>query len=186
MGLDCQADKHPFSAHPKPQLQHSWQYSTSCLVLVSWHLYRLVMSGVVPPNQVPLGPHYSHFYLLHTAAVDHLIMLDPATDRASQAGSCSFYSYTSNQAIFCLWKWNFITLKCSVSTSCFHWLVFLFVFCRLRIFYIFKLAYLLCFSVLLCVDINKGIDSQNGLHTVIRQHHSISPLLHFSEGNSPQ
>lgn len=43
------------------------------------------MSGVVPPNQVPLRPHYSHFYLLHTAAVHHLMMLDPATVGAMQA-----------------------------------------------------------------------------------------------------
>lgn len=119
MGLDCQADKHPFSAHPKPQLQHSWQYilSSACFLAP----IQTCNEWSRPPNQVPLGPHYSHFYLLHTAAVDHLIMLDPATDRASQAGSCSFYSYTSNKAIFCLWKWNFITLKCHVFIGLFFW-----------------------------------------------------------------
>lgn len=74
---------------PTPSLSCSAVGGTSCLVLVSWHPYRLVMSGVDPPNQVPFRPHYSHFYLLHIAAVHHLMMLDPATDGARQAGSCS-------------------------------------------------------------------------------------------------
>lgn len=72
---------------PPPSLSCNAVGSTSSLVLVSWHRNRLVMSGVVPPtNQVPLRPHYSHFYLLHAAAVHHLMMLDPASDGAKAGG----------------------------------------------------------------------------------------------------
>ena len=82
------------------------------------------MSGVVPPNQVPLRPHYSHFYLLHTAAVHHLMMLDPATNGARRTGSCSLSGFTSNQTIFFPLKQNAITLKGYVSILFFHGLVF--------------------------------------------------------------
>lgn len=107
-------------------------------MLVSWHPYRLIMSGVVPPNQVPLRPHYSHFYLLHTAAVHHLMKLDPATDGARRAGTGSLSGYTSNQAIFCLLKSNSIRLQC------FN-LIFS-VFLPIEDFHIFMLAYLLVLS----------------------------------------
>lgn len=115
---------HPTNTHclPTSSLSCSTVGGTSCLLLVSWHPYRPIMSRVIPPNQVPLRPHYSHFYLLHTAAVHHLMMLDPATDGATQAGSCSLSGCTSNQAPFL----NSRTLKCYVSILFFHWLVYLF------------------------------------------------------------
>lgn len=117
--LDCSAQplQTLILAPPPPSLSCSAVGGTSCRVLVSWHPCRLVMSGVVPPNQVPLRPHYSHFYLLHIAAVHHLMMLDPATDGAKQAGSCSLSGSTSNWAFL---KLNSITLKCYVSIPFTH------------------------------------------------------------------
>lgn len=122
----------PTNTHflPTSSLSCSTVGGTSCLLLVSWHPYRPIMSRVVPPNQVPLRPHYSHFYLLHTAAVHHLMMLDPATAGARRAGSCSLSGCTSNQAPLRLLKLNSITLKCYVSI----------LFCQVRIF---TLAYFL-------------------------------------------
>lgn len=123
---------------------------TSCLLLVPWHPCRLMMSGLAPPpNQVPLRPHYSHFYLLHAAAVHHLMMLDSALDGAAQAELSSLSGFTSNPSA--LWKLSsiyfsipllFMTLYCQlrspvltyyrVASRSDCWLIFLFVLSFLR------------------------------------------------------
>lgn len=80
------------------------------------------MSGVVPPNQVPLRPHYSHFYLLHTAAVHHLMMLDPATVGAMEAEQhCLARLQTKSFPAF----WNGISLFLQFRFNLFFPLLFL-------------------------------------------------------------
>lgn len=71
---------------PEPQLQCSWQYIQSGACFLAPKQARNEWSRPPPTNQVPLRPHYSHFYLLHAAAVHHLMMLDPASDGAKAGG----------------------------------------------------------------------------------------------------
>lgn len=64
------------------------------------------MSEVLPPSiQVPLCPHYSHFYLLHTAAVHHLMMLDPVRQTERQSGAARSLASLQTRSLSALWNW---------------------------------------------------------------------------------
>lgn len=97
---------------------------TSCLVRVSWHTRRLVMSGIVPPQ-----PGATPSTLFTRLPFTHSSCSSP--NDGGQAGSCSLAlspGRTSNPALCRLREWNFITLKCYVSILLIHELFFFFFF----------------------------------------------------------